>query len=107
MLDLFQIRSAIFVLSFQLEREIISSFNVSNICYEWRIQPKPGESRDRAPGQASNHALRAPNTLDSSTMTRCFTKISGPLTSPGPRDPPPAPPSLAGLDPARQFGPAM
>ena len=31
---------------------------------------KADESRGRAPGQASDHALRAPNPLDSSTMTR-------------------------------------
>ena len=59
---------------------------------------KAGESRGRAPGQASDYALRAPNPLGSSPMTRCFIKISGPQTSLGPRYfVPPAPP-LAGLD---------
>ena len=29
---------------------------------------KAGESRGRAPGQASDYALRAPNPLDSSAM---------------------------------------
>ena len=55
---------------------------------------KVGESRGRAPGQASDYALRAPNPFDSSAMTRCFIKISGPQTSPGPRYfAPAAPPS--------------
>ena len=49
------------------------------------LSSKAGESRGRAPGQASDFALRAPNPLDSSTMTRCFIKISGTQTSPGPR----------------------
>ena len=63
------------------------------------IKTKADESRGRAPGQASDYALWAPNPLDNSAMTRCFIKISGPQTSPGPRcfAPPPAPP-LAGLD---------
>ena len=57
-----------------------------------------GESRGRAPGQASDYALRGPNPLDSSAMTRCFIKISVLQTSPGPRYfAPPAPPALAGL----------
>ena len=55
-----------------------------------------GESRCRAPGRASDYALRAPNPLDNSTMTRSFIKISSPLTSPGHRYF--APPLLAGLD---------
>ena len=38
---------------------------------------KAGESRGRAPEQASDYALRAPNPLDSSAMTRCFIKILG------------------------------
>ena len=65
---------------------------------------KAGESRGRAPGQASDYALRAPNPLDNSAMTRCFIKISGPpkaQTSLGPRyfAPPAPPPSpLAGLE---------
>ena len=50
------------------------------------VRIKAGENRGRAPGQASDNALRAPNPLGSSTMTRCFIEISGPQTSPGPRD---------------------
>ena len=46
----------------------------------WCSVVKAGESCGRAPGQASDHALRAPNPLDSSTMTRCL------------------PPPLAGLE---------
>ena len=57
---------------------------------------KACESRGRAPGQASDYALRGPNPLDSSAMTRCFIKILGPQTSPGPRyfAPPPLSPAL-------------
>ena len=59
---------------------------------------KAGESRGRAPGQASDYALRAPNPLDSSAMTRCFIKILGPPNQSGPQVfCPPAPP-LAGLE---------
>ena len=50
-------------------------------CVVWCSVVKAGESRGRAPGQASDHALRAPNPLDSSTMTRCL-----------------PPPPLAGLE---------
>ena len=59
---------------------------------------KAGESRGRAPGQASDYALRAPNPLDSNAMTRCFIKISGPPNQSGPQVfcPPPCPPALAG-----------
>ena len=48
---------------------------------------KTGESRGRAPGQASDYALRAPNPLDSSAcaMTRFFIKISGPPNQSGPQ----------------------
>ena len=59
---------------------------------------KAGESRGRAPEQASDYALRGPNPLDSSAMTRCFIKISGPQTSPGPRYF--APPPCLPLSPA-------
>ena len=60
---------------------------------------KAGESRGRAPEQASDYALRAPNPLDSSAMTRCFIKISGPPNQSGPQVfcPPCPPPPLAGL----------
>ena len=58
---------------------------------------KAGESRGRAPGQASDYVLWAPNPLDNSTMNRCFIKISGPPIQSGPQVfPPPAPPRLAG-----------
>ena len=64
-------------------------------------RPAP-KSRGRAPGQASDYALRVPNPLDSSAMTRCFIKISGPpkpVRAPGILPPcPPTPPPLAGLD---------
>ena len=50
-----------------------------------RAMFKAGESRGRAPGQASDYALRAPNPLDSSPMTRCFIKISGPPNQSGPQ----------------------
>ena len=46
---------------------------------------KAGESRGRAPGQAGDYALRAPNPLDNSAMTRCFIKISGPPNQSGPQ----------------------
>ena len=57
---------------------------------------KAGESRGRAPGQASDYALRALNPLDSSAlMTRCFIKTSGPPNKSGPQVfcPPLPPPS--------------
>ena len=61
---------------------------------------KAGESRGRAPGQASDYALRAPNSLDNSAMTRCFIKISGPPNQSGPQVfcpscPPPLSPALS------------
>ena len=46
---------------------------------------KAGKSRGQAPGQASDYALRAPNPLDSSTMTRCFIKISDSPNQSGPQ----------------------
>ena len=59
---------------------------------------KAGESRGRAPEQASDYALRAPNPLDSSAMTRCFIKILGlPNQSGSQVFCPHAPPPLAGL----------
>ena len=62
------------------------------------IKYKAGESCGRAPGQASDYALQAPNPLDSSTMTRCFIRISSPPNQSGPQVfCPPASP-LAGLD---------
>ena len=66
------------------------------VSYRTLISTKAGESRGRAPGQASDYALRGPNPLDSRAMTRCFIKISGPQTSPGPRyfAPPPLSPAL-------------
>ena len=63
---------------------------------------KVGESRGRAPGQASDYALQTPNPFDSSTMTRCFIKISGPQTSQGPRYFAPAAPPLSGLGEGRR-----
>ena len=70
------------------------------------IDAKASESRGRAPGQARDYALRAPNPLGSSTMTRCFIKISGPQTSPGSRYfvPPAPPPSPALIDAVRCGG---
>ena len=59
--------------------------NKSGKTWIYDYVPKAGESRGRAPGQASDYTLRAPNPLDSSPMTRCFIKISGPQTSLGPR----------------------
>ena len=57
------------------------------------MKARAGESHGRAPGQASDYTLRAPNPLDSRTMKRRLTKISSPLNSSGPRYfAPPAPP---------------
>ena len=61
---------------------------------------KAGKSRGRAPGQASDYALRAPNPLDNSAMTRCFIKISWPPNQSGPQVfcpscPPPLSPALS------------
>ena len=60
------------------------------------IITKAGESRGRAPGQASDYALRAPKPLDNSTMTRSFIKISGPPNQSRPQVffPPPLSPAL-------------
>ena len=57
------------------------------------IITKAGESRGRAPGQASDYALRAPKPLDNSTMTRSFIKILGPPNQSRPQVfcPPPPP----------------
>ena len=73
------------------------------ISNEWWLWANAGGSRGRAPGQASDCALRAPNPLDSSAMTRCFIKISGPQTSPDPRYSPPLPPPPYSRRPC--FGP--
>ena len=53
---------------------------------------KAGESCGRAPGQASDYALRAANPLGSSAMTRCFIKFRAlkPVRAPGILPPPPS-----------------
>ena len=53
---------------------------------------KAGESQGRAPGQANDYKLRPATLLTVAPMTRRFTKISGSLTSPGPRYFVPLPP---------------
>ena len=58
---------------------------------------KAGESQGRAPGQASDYALRDPTILTVAPIIRHFTKISGPQLSPryfAPPAPPPLSPAL-------------
>ena len=59
---------------------------------------KAGESQGRAPGQASDYTLRAPNPLDSCTHNQTFYQDFGPPSQSGPQVfcPPPAPLPLAG-----------
>ena len=60
---------------------------------------KAGESQGRAPGQASDYTLRAPNHLDRSTHYLTFYQNFGPPNQFGPQVfcPPCPPPPLAGL----------
>ena len=60
------------------------------------MNARAGKNQGQATGQASDYTLRAPNPLDSRTMTRRLTKISSPLNSLNPRYfAPPAPPPLS------------
>ena len=65
--------------------DVYKRFVLDDAIGEVYVEDKAGESQGRAPGQASDYTLRAPTLLTVAPMTRRFTKISGPLTCPGPR----------------------
>ena len=60
------------------------------------LSSKAGESQSRAPGQASDYTLRAPDPLDSRTYDQTFYQDFGPPNQSGPQvfcPPAPPPPS--------------